>query len=59
MEYLIFADKLTSTSESQFQQIDVFSSEPVKGNPVAMAIGEDALTTEQMVAFANWMNLTV
>ncbi|WP_264805107.1 PhzF family phenazine biosynthesis protein [Acetobacter estunensis] len=39
--------------------MDVFSSEPVKGNPVAMAIGEDALTTEQMVAFANWMNLTV
>ncbi|MBV1838809.1 PhzF family phenazine biosynthesis protein [Acetobacter estunensis] len=45
-------------AEFQFQQIDVFSSEPAKGNPVAVVIGADALTTEQMAAFANWTNLS-
>lgn len=45
-------------AEFQFQQIDVFSSEPAKGNPVAVVIGADTLTTEQMAAFANWTNLS-
>lgn len=45
-------------AEFQFQQIDVFSSEPTRGNPVAVVIGADTLTTEQMSAFANWTNLS-
>ncbi|MFT8719433.1 PhzF family phenazine biosynthesis protein [Acetobacter sp.] len=45
-------------AEFQFQQVDVFSSEPTKGNPVAVVVGADALTTEQMAAFANWTNLS-
>ncbi|NVN36959.1 PhzF family phenazine biosynthesis protein [Komagataeibacter swingsii] len=45
-------------AEFQFQQIDVFSAEPTRGNPVAVVIGADGLTTEQMAAFANWTNLS-
>ncbi|MFT8491125.1 MAG: PhzF family phenazine biosynthesis protein [Gluconobacter oxydans] len=45
-------------TDFHFQQIDVFSSEPTKGNPVAVVIGADALTTQQMSDFANWTNLS-
>lgn len=45
-------------TDFHFQQIDVFSSEPTKGNPVAVVLGADALTTQQMSAFANWTNLS-
>lgn len=45
-------------TDFHFQQIDVFSSEPAKGNPVAVVLGADDLTTEQMSAFANWTNLS-
>ena len=41
-----------------FQQLDVFSSQPMRGNPLAVVVGADALTTEQMQAFANWTNLS-
>ncbi|MEJ1974839.1 MAG: PhzF family phenazine biosynthesis protein [Acetobacteraceae bacterium] len=41
-----------------FQQVDVFSTEPLKGNPLAVVIGADALTGAQMAAFANWTNLS-
>jgi PhzF family phenazine biosynthesis protein len=41
-----------------FQQVDVFSSEPLLGNPLAVVIGADALSGEQMAAFARWTNLS-
>jgi PhzF family phenazine biosynthesis protein len=41
-----------------FQQVDVFSSKPFLGNPLAVVIGADALSDEQMAAFANWTNLS-
>lgn len=41
-----------------FQQVDVFSAEPMRGNPLAVVVGADALTSEQMQAFANWTNLS-
>ena len=41
-----------------FQQVDVFSSEPLKGNPVAVVLGADELSDTQMAAFANWTNLS-
>lgn len=41
-----------------FQQVDVFSSRPLKGNPVAVVIGADGLADAQMAAFANWTNLS-
>jgi PhzF family phenazine biosynthesis protein len=41
-----------------FQQVDVFSSKPLLGNPLAVVIGADALSDDQMAAFANWTNLS-
>jgi PhzF family phenazine biosynthesis protein len=42
----------------RFSQVDVFSSEPLRGNPVAVVHGADSLTAEQMAAFARWTNLS-
>jgi PhzF family phenazine biosynthesis protein len=41
-----------------FQQVDVFSSRPLFGNPLAVVLGADALSDEQMAAFARWTNLS-
>lgn len=41
-----------------FQQVDVFSSEPMRGNPLAVVVGADSLSDGQMQAFANWTNLS-
>jgi PhzF family phenazine biosynthesis protein len=41
-----------------FQQVDVFSSAPTQGNPLAVVIGADELTDAQMAAFARWTNLS-
>lgn len=41
-----------------FQQVDVFTSRPLRGNPLAVVVGADALTDAQMAAFANWTNLS-
>lgn len=41
-----------------FQQVDVFSSRPMRGNPLAVVVGADDLSDEQMQAFANWTNLS-
>lgn len=42
----------------RFSQVDVFSSEPLRGNPVAVVHAADGLTDEQMAAFARWTNLS-
>ena len=41
-----------------FRQVNVFSAEPFLGNPVAVVHDADALTDEQMAAFARWTNLS-
>jgi PhzF family phenazine biosynthesis protein len=41
-----------------FQQVDVFTSQALRGNPLAVVVGADALTDTQMAAFANWTNLS-
>lgn len=41
-----------------FQQVDVFTTTPYLGNPVAVVLDADGLTTEQMQVFANWTNLS-
>lgn len=41
-----------------FQQVDVFTSRPLLGNPLAVVVGANALTDTQMAAFANWTNLS-
>ncbi len=42
----------------RFSQVDVFSAEPFRGNPVAVVHDADAVTDEQMRAFAHWTNLS-
>ncbi|WP_338480429.1 PhzF family phenazine biosynthesis protein [Pseudomonas trivialis] len=41
-----------------FKQLDVFSSVPLKGNPLAVVLGADSLTDQQMADFAKWTNLS-
>lgn len=41
-----------------FRQVDVFSSEPWLGNPLAVVHDADALTDAQMADFARWTNLS-
>jgi PhzF family phenazine biosynthesis protein len=41
-----------------FQQVDVFSSEPYRGNPVAVVLNADGLSAAAMQQFANWTNLS-
>lgn len=41
-----------------FTQVDVFTDQPLQGNPLAVVHGADALTDEQMQAFARWTNLS-
>ena len=42
----------------RFSQVDVFSAEPLLGNPVAVVHDADGLTDDQMAAFARWTNLS-
>ena len=45
-------------AEFTFQQVDVFTTQPLRGNPLAVVVGADALSDAQMAAFANWTNLS-
>ncbi|CAI9008074.1 PhzF family phenazine biosynthesis protein [Pseudomonas chlororaphis] len=45
-------------SRFDFKQVDVFSDEPLKGNPLAVVFGADQLSDARMAAFANWTNLS-
>jgi PhzF family phenazine biosynthesis protein len=46
------------TTKFSFQQVDVFSSRALLGNPLAVVIGADSLTASEMAAFARWTNLS-
>lgn len=41
-----------------FKQVDVFTDIPFMGNPVAVVLNGDELSTGQMQAIANWTNLS-
>ena len=45
-------------TQRRFQQIDVFASGPLNGNPLAVVHDAQGLTDAQMAAFANWTNLS-
>jgi PhzF family phenazine biosynthesis protein len=51
-------EPVTSATAFAFQQVDVFSSKPLLGNPLAVVVGADAMSDDQMAAFANWTNLS-
>ncbi len=42
----------------RFSQVDVFTSEPFLGNPVAVVHDADGLADEEMARFARWTNLS-
>src|SRR6187200_1784988 len=42
----------------RFSQVDVFSSEPLRGNPVAVVHDADGVSDEEMAALARWTNLS-
>ncbi|MGE8385434.1 MAG: PhzF family phenazine biosynthesis protein, partial [Pseudomonas putida] len=42
----------------QFEQVDVFAERPHEGNALAVVVGADELTAEQMQAFARWTQLS-
>ena len=39
-------------------QVDVFSAEPYRGNPLAVVVDAEGLSEETMQQFANWTNLS-
>ena len=41
-----------------FSQVDVFTAKALRGNPLAVVHGADALDDERMLAFARWTNLS-
>ncbi|MFM2448539.1 MAG: hypothetical protein RIS44_989 [Pseudomonadota bacterium] len=41
-----------------FHQVDVFTDTPTRGNPLAVVVGADELSDDQMVRFAKWTNLS-
>lgn len=41
-----------------FKQVDVFTSVPFKGNPVAVILDAEGLSEAEMQAIANWTNLS-
>ncbi len=41
-----------------FQQVDVFTETPHRGNPVAVVLDGTGLSTEQMQRFTDWTNLS-
>ena len=45
-------------SARAFKQVDVFTSVPLLGNPVAVVLDASGMSDAQMQAFANWTNLS-
>ncbi len=41
-----------------FRQVDVFTGEAYRGNPVAVVLGADGLSDGQLQQFASWTNLS-
>lgn len=41
-----------------FKQVDVFTAEPYRGNPLAVVLAAEGLADEQMQRFARWTNLS-
>jgi len=42
----------------RFQTVDVFAETPFRGNPVAVILDSEGLSTDEMLAITRWMNLS-
>ena len=49
---------MKNTPARPFRQVDVFTDVPFRGNPVAVVLDADGLTTGEMQTIANWTNLS-
>ena len=45
-------------AQRAFKQVDVFTAKPYRGNPVAVVLDGEGLSTEEMQQFTNWTNLS-
>lgn len=44
--------------QRRFVEVDVFTAQPYRGNPLAVVIDGDGLSTAEMQRFANWTNFS-
>ncbi|MCB0966497.1 MAG: PhzF family phenazine biosynthesis protein [Ilumatobacter sp.] len=44
--------------QRRFAQLDVFTRDPMRGNPLAVVVDGDGLSDDEMARFANWTNLS-
>ena len=51
-------ETMTMTRLRPFQQVDVFTDTALRGNPVAVVLDGNGLSTEQMQRFTDWTNLS-
>lgn len=49
---------MSPTAQRRFAQVDVFTSEPLRGNAVAVVFDAEGLSDAQMQAFARWTQLS-
>jgi PhzF family phenazine biosynthesis protein len=49
---------MLTSMRRRFQQLDVFSAVPYRGNPLAVVVDGDGLSDAEMQRFANWTNLS-
>jgi PhzF family phenazine biosynthesis protein len=54
----VFGETGRHMTRYDFHQVDVFTAQPLRGNPLAVVVGADKLTGPQMAALANWTNLS-
>jgi PhzF family phenazine biosynthesis protein len=47
-----------ATIQRPFKQVDVFTATPYRGNPVAVVLDGEGLSTEAMQRFTDWTNLS-
>jgi PhzF family phenazine biosynthesis protein len=50
--------KEASEMRRRFHQLDVFGSGGFTGNPLAVVVDSEGLSTEEMARFASWTNLS-
>jgi PhzF family phenazine biosynthesis protein len=49
---------LSMPRQRPFRQVDVFSAQPLRGNPLAVVLDGEGLSESQMQAFASWTQLS-
>lgn len=49
---------MSKAQRRRFRLVDVFGSEPVSGNPLAVVVDSEGLSTAEMLRFTRWMNLS-